>query len=129
MAIDSLAQKMSDQKLQDMCRPLFYSSTNVIGFGIRGARPQRIGDKCWVSLFNRMHACKITNAPILAIFCGRQLSLLPSHNLFQLLAFQPTSQGCQVTNQATCERKEACIFRAPAWPILVHYARSIRVFL
>lgn len=122
MAIDSLAQKMGDEKLQDMCRPLFYSSTNVIGFGIRGARPQRIGDKCWVSLFNRMYAFTITNASILAIFCGRQLSLLPSHNLFQLLAFQPTSRGRQVTNHPACEWEEARIFRAPAWPILVHYA-------
>lgn len=49
MAIDSLAQSMGDAKLQQMCKPLFYSSTNVIGVGIRGQRPERIGDKCWVS--------------------------------------------------------------------------------
>lgn len=40
---------MNDTKLQDLCKPLFYSSTNVIGIGIRGERPERIGDKCWVS--------------------------------------------------------------------------------
>lgn len=50
MAVDSLAQSMGDKKLQQMCKPLFYSSTNVVGVGIRGARPQRIGDKCWVSI-------------------------------------------------------------------------------
>lgn len=49
MAVDHLAQTMNDTKLQDLCKPLFYSSTNVIGIGIHGERPERIGDKCWVS--------------------------------------------------------------------------------
>lgn len=49
MAVDQLASVASDSALEKMCKPLFYSSTNVIGVGIRGARPQRIGDKCWVS--------------------------------------------------------------------------------
>lgn len=48
MAVDSLAQLMSDAKLQQSLKPLFYSSTNVIGVGIRGERPGRIGDKCWL---------------------------------------------------------------------------------
>ncbi|PYI00742.1 hypothetical protein BO78DRAFT_434180 [Aspergillus sclerotiicarbonarius CBS 121057] len=47
MAVEYLAQSMGDVKLQQMCQPLFYSSTNVIGIGIRGERPERIGDKCW----------------------------------------------------------------------------------
>jgi protoporphyrinogen oxidase len=29
---------------------LYYSSTHVVGIGIRGTRPDRIGDKCWVFL-------------------------------------------------------------------------------
>ncbi|OAA71695.1 hypothetical protein LEL_08930 [Akanthomyces lecanii RCEF 1005] len=48
MSVDHLAQTMNDTKLQDLCKPLFYSSTNVIGIGIRGERPERIGDKCWL---------------------------------------------------------------------------------
>lgn len=48
MAIDQLAQTMKSIELQEMCQPLIYSSTNVIGIGIRGSRPSRIGDKCWV---------------------------------------------------------------------------------
>lgn len=48
MAVDHLAVSMGDVKLQQMCKPLFHSSTNVIGVGIRGKRPERIGDKCWV---------------------------------------------------------------------------------
>ncbi|KAK8920225.1 hypothetical protein VCV18_007526 [Metarhizium anisopliae] len=48
MPVDHLAASMGDVKLQQMCKRLFYSSTNVIGVGIRGKRPERIGDKCWL---------------------------------------------------------------------------------
>ncbi|KAJ5597908.1 hypothetical protein N7537_007992 [Penicillium hordei] len=41
-------EAMADTKLQQLCKPLFYSSTNVIGVGVRGKLPGRIGDKCWV---------------------------------------------------------------------------------
>ncbi len=49
MAVDSLVEHMGDNELISMTKELFYSSTHVIGVGIRGARPERIGDKCWVS--------------------------------------------------------------------------------
>ncbi|WAO90014.1 Amino-oxidase domain-containing protein [Fusarium falciforme] len=48
MAIDHLAETMGDEKLQQLAKPLYYSSTNVIGIGVRGERPERIGDKCWL---------------------------------------------------------------------------------
>jgi hypothetical protein len=48
MAINPLAELMRDVQFQQMCKPLFYSSTNVIGVGVRGERPERIGDKCWI---------------------------------------------------------------------------------
>jgi protoporphyrinogen oxidase len=48
MAVDSLVEKMGDQELIDLSKGLFYSSTHVIGVGIRGERPERIGDKCWL---------------------------------------------------------------------------------
>ena len=48
MSIDHLAEKMNDAHLKQILKPLLYSSTNVIGVGIRGERPERIGDKCWV---------------------------------------------------------------------------------
>lgn len=47
MAVDYLAEAMADTKLKQLCKPLFYS-TNVIGVGVRGKLPGRIGDKCWV---------------------------------------------------------------------------------
>ncbi|OBT73369.1 hypothetical protein VF21_07697 [Pseudogymnoascus sp. 05NY08] len=48
MAVDQLVESMADEKLIKMSKDLFYSSTHVIGVGIRGERPENIGDKCWL---------------------------------------------------------------------------------
>jgi protoporphyrinogen oxidase len=48
MAVDALVEKMGDDKLVSLSKGLFYSSTHVIGVGIRGERPERVGDKCWL---------------------------------------------------------------------------------
>lgn len=50
MAVDSLVEKMGDEELIKLSKGLYYSSTHVIGVGLRGARPERIGDKCWVGI-------------------------------------------------------------------------------
>lgn len=50
-AIDQLVHMMGDQELVEQSKSLFYSSTHVIGVGIRGGRPDKIGDKCWVGLY------------------------------------------------------------------------------
>ena len=50
MAVDALAEKIGDEEMVDLSKQLYYSSTHVIGVGVRGERPERIGDKCWVSL-------------------------------------------------------------------------------
>jgi protoporphyrinogen oxidase len=56
MAVDQLVEQMEDNELISLSKGLFYSSTHVIGVGIRGARPERIGDKCWVSrMYRRKH--------------------------------------------------------------------------
>ena len=49
MAVDSLVECMEDKELVELTKGLFYSTTHVVGVGIRGERPERIGDKCWVS--------------------------------------------------------------------------------
>ena len=49
MAVDALVESIGNKELVDLSKGLFYSSTHVIGVGIRGERPERIGDKCWVS--------------------------------------------------------------------------------
>jgi protoporphyrinogen oxidase len=48
MAVDQLVKHMDDEELIGLSNGLFYSSTHVIGVGIRGERPENIGDKCWV---------------------------------------------------------------------------------
>lgn len=50
MPVDSLAAKTGDQRLAELGQQLYFSSTHVVGIGIRGARPANIGDKCWVRL-------------------------------------------------------------------------------
>lgn len=48
MAVDALVEKMGDQELVSLSKELFYSTTHVIGVGLRGVRPERIGDMCWL---------------------------------------------------------------------------------
>ena len=48
MALDHLAECMRDPELISLSKGLFYSTTHVIGVGVRGERPERIGDKCWL---------------------------------------------------------------------------------
>ena len=48
MGVDSLVEKMQNEELVSLSKGLFYSSTHVLGVGIRGTRPERIGDKCWL---------------------------------------------------------------------------------
>ncbi|KAL8343314.1 hypothetical protein RB598_004585 [Gaeumannomyces tritici] len=48
MPVDHLAETLGDRELVGLAKGLFYSSTHVIGVGIRGERPDRIGDKCWL---------------------------------------------------------------------------------
>ncbi|CRG92599.1 hypothetical protein PISL3812_09662 [Talaromyces islandicus] len=48
MAVDGLIEQLGDKDLIEDSKGLFYSTTHVIGVGIRGERPERIGDKCWL---------------------------------------------------------------------------------
>jgi protoporphyrinogen oxidase len=58
MAVDRLAEKMNNKELVDISKGLYYSSTHVIGVGLRGGRPDRIGDKCWVRNMSEI-SCEI----------------------------------------------------------------------
>lgn len=49
MAVDKLVGLIGDEDLKNATKGLVSSSTHVVGVGIRGKRPERIGDKCWVS--------------------------------------------------------------------------------
>ena len=58
MAVDALAQQIGNKELIGLTKELFYSSTHVIGVGVRGERPERIGDKCWVNTFHKFYFTK-----------------------------------------------------------------------
>lgn len=50
MPVDNLCSMLVPKRpeLIDAASKLFFSSTHVLGIGIRGSRPERIGDKCWL---------------------------------------------------------------------------------
>ncbi|TBU30339.1 FAD/NAD(P)-binding domain-containing protein [Dichomitus squalens] len=48
MPIDTLTDVIGDAELNSLAGRLVHSSTYVIGIGLRGHRPERIGDKCWL---------------------------------------------------------------------------------
>lgn len=49
MPLDELVEIIDEaESLRQAGRSLMYSSTHVIGVGIRGVLPPRIGDKCWL---------------------------------------------------------------------------------
>jgi hypothetical protein len=125
MAIDHLAEKIGDKKLIALSRGLFYSSTHVIGVGIRGKRPERIGAKCWVRLHCHNLLQLVTR--FLAIFSRGQLSVLPCHNILQLFSEQPTPSFRQTLNQVSCQWQQAQIQGTKGWSLLVNHARSIGV--
>lgn len=51
MALDEFVEIVDDAKdLLPVSRELIFSSTHVIGVGVRGVLPPRIGDKCWLYL-------------------------------------------------------------------------------
>ena len=54
IALNQLVEKMGDSELVNLSKGLYYSSTHVIGIGLRGQRPERIGDKCWVSYLSKV---------------------------------------------------------------------------
>ena len=90
MALDGLLEKMDApaqqlDPMRDAAKGLVFSSTIVLGVGVRGERPSRIGDKC-----ESPHTVDIT-MPFpsadrfrLVVLPRGQHSLLPSHHLLQL---------------------------------------------
>lgn len=67
MAVDALVEKMGDQELVTLSKGLYYSTTHVVGIGIRGERPERIGDKCWVCtlIYSCIRIANIISAALL----------------------------------------------------------------
>lgn len=109
MAIDSLAEALNDEKLITMSKGLFYSSTHVIGVGIRGARPERIGDKCW--LYFPEDDCPFYRATIFSNYSP--------YNQPQKDVKLPTIQLANGSRRQSMQAKEG-----PYWSIMLEVSES-----
>jgi protoporphyrinogen oxidase len=109
MAIDQLAEKMGNDELMQLSKGLYYSSTHVIGVGLRGARPDRIGDKCW--LYFPEDNCPFYRATIFSNYSP--------YNQPQDDAKLPTMYLANGEKAASSEAKEG-----PYWSIMLEVSQS-----
>lgn len=109
MAVDSLVQKMGNQELISLSKDLFYSSTHIIGIGIRGSRPERIGDKCW--LYFPEDNCPFYRATIFSNYSP--------NNQPQASVKLATQQLADGSKPSSAEPKEG-----PYWSIMLEISES-----
>lgn len=121
MAVDALTEKMGNKDLIKLSKGLFYSSTHIIGVGIRGERPERIGDKCWVCYPPSLR-CAPPNDDRPALLPRSRLPLLSRHNLLKLFPQQPASRLETPSNSPVSLRGLPPKYHTSTWPLLVHNA-------
>ena len=109
MAVDALCEKMEDQSLVDLSKQLYYSTTHVVGIGIRGERPDRIGDKCW--LYFPEDNCPFYRATIFSNYSPHN-----QPDVFVKLATQYLANGQKPESD---EAKEG-----PYWSIMLEVSES-----
>lgn len=109
MNVDQLTERMGDDKLHQMTKGLYYSSTHVIGVGIRGSRPERIGDKCW--LYFPEDDCPFYRATIFSNYSP--------YNQPQKDVKLPTLQLANGSRRQSMQAKEG-----PYWSIMLEVSES-----
>ena len=109
MPVDHMAEKIGDNELVTLSKGLFYSSTHVIGVGIRGSRPDRIGDKCW--LYFPEDNCPFYRATIFSNYSP--------HNQPQPNVKLPTIYLADASSPHSAEPKEG-----PYWSIMLEVSES-----
>jgi protoporphyrinogen oxidase len=109
MAVDHLAEKLGNQELVSLTKQLYYSTTHVIGVGIRGERPERIGDKCW--LYFPEDNCPFYRATIFSNYSP--------YNQPQKDVKLPTLYLANGEKAASSEAKEG-----PYWSIMLEVSQS-----
>ncbi|KAF2857949.1 FAD/NAD(P)-binding domain-containing protein [Piedraia hortae CBS 480.64] len=109
MAVDSLVEAMRNNELMEMAKGLFYSTTHVIGVGIRGERPDRIGDKCW--LYFPEDNCPFYRATIFSNYSP--------HNQPEASKKLPTMQLADGSKPASTDAKGG-----PYWSIMLEVSES-----
>lgn len=111
MAVDQLVEAMGNQELISLSKGLYYSSTHVIGVGLRGERPERIGDKCW--LYFPEDNCPFYRATIFSNYSP--------YNQPQADAKLPTLQLGDGSKAQSSEAKEG-----PYWSIMLEVSQSTK---
>ena len=48
MPVDELVNSIGDQEMLNLRKDLYFSSTNIIGIGVRGKRPDSMENACWL---------------------------------------------------------------------------------
>lgn len=109
MSVDFLTEAMGNKELHDLSKELYYSSTHVIGVGIRGHRPDRIGDKCW--LYFPEDDCPFYRATIFSNYSP--------HNQPVATAKLPTLQLADGSKPESTEVNEG-----PYWSIMLEVSES-----
>ena len=111
MPLDDLSKMIVPQRqdLIDRSSSLFFSSTHVIGIGIRGSRPERIGDKCWLYFPE-------DDAPF---YRGTIFSNYSPYNCPPSSALLATLQLADGSSPASSEPKEG-----PYWSLMFEVAES-----
>ena len=107
--VDSQVETMRNDELIKLSKGLFYSTTHVIGVGVRGSRPERIGDKCW--LYFPEDNCPFYRA---TIFSNYSPNNQPPAS--KKLATQQLADG---TAPASSDAKEG-----PYWSIMLEVSES-----
>jgi len=113
----SQAAPATTKVIEEGVKDLYYSSTHVVGIGIRGKRPERIGDKCWVSNPQPLSLVFLTTALLPRI----RLSILSSDRLLELLPQQPTPSAHSPPNPATRKRPQTPHHTCKRRPLLVSH--------
>ncbi|KAL8732327.1 MAG: hypothetical protein Q9181_003998 [Wetmoreana brouardii] len=109
MAVDSLVERMGKQDLIKLSKDLFYSSTHIIGVGVRGSRPERIGDKCW--LYFPEDNCPFYRATIFSNYSPNNQPQAPTK--------LPTQQLADGSKPSSTEPQEG-----PYWSIMLEASES-----
>ncbi len=109
MAVDSLVEKMDNKELISLSKDLYYSSTHIIGVGVRGSRPERIGDKCW--LYFPESNCPFYRATIFSNYSP--------NNQPQSSVKLPTLQLADGSKPSSSEATEG-----PYWSIMLEVSES-----
>ncbi|KAK4498056.1 hypothetical protein PRZ48_010712 [Zasmidium cellare] len=109
MSVDFLVETMKNEELVKLSKGLFYSTTHVIGVGVRGERPERIGDKCW--LYFPEDNCPFYRATIFSNYSP--------NNQPQASKKLKTQQLADGSKPSSSEEKEG-----PYWSIMLEVSES-----